>query len=173
MMESRSCFDLDNPFWRFSLRVYDIAEVAKECLELQRTDAININMLLFCAWMAASHRTALIISEVRSIESNIRHWHETTVLPLRKVREQLKSASGIQHQAVQAFRHQVLATELSAEQIEQALLFEQAKQLPPRHDDGAVRDIIVRNVSKLMRTGEIGGSISALISASLSAARAV
>src|SRR3981189_1571985 len=169
MTRDTNLLRLDNRFWQFSLRVYRVPEAAKECLELQRLHAINVNMLLLCAWIAVSRRIALSTAEVRLIASTIQQWHSIAVLPIRNVREQLKSASEMQHREVQAFRMQVLATELRAEQIEQALLFEEAERLPPRCDDGNVRDIIAENVSKLMETNDVSGSISALISASLTA----
>jgi len=95
---------LDNPFWKFSLRVYAQPEVAAECLDLQRVLSINVNLLLFCSWVAIARRIALDAADVRLLESEIHHWHGLAVLPLREIRDTLKSPSEMQHQAVQAFR---------------------------------------------------------------------
>jgi uncharacterized protein (TIGR02444 family) len=164
---------LDNPFWQFSLRVYAVPAAAAECLDLQRALSINVNLLLFCSWIAASHRVALHAVDIRSIESEIHGWHTLAVLGLRKIREQLKPLREMQHQEVQAFRCQVLADELRAEQIEQALIFQQAERLSMRQQSGAVRDLIASNIdllrslSPIAKPGENPVSVSALIEASL------
>ncbi len=41
----------DNDFRCFSLAVYEQAEVAQECLQLQQAIGIDVNLLLFCAWV--------------------------------------------------------------------------------------------------------------------------
>ena len=164
---------LDNPFWQFSLRVYAVPAAAAECLELQRVLSINVNLLLFCGWISASRRIALRSVDIRSIEGEIGGWHTLAVLPLRKIRDQLKPLPAMQHEAVQAFRRQLLADELHAEQIEQALLFQRAERLSMRPESRAVRDIIAGNIDLLCSLSTIAMpaedpvSVSALIEASL------
>jgi uncharacterized protein (TIGR02444 family) len=164
---------LDNPFWQFSLRVYAVPAAAAECLELQRLLAINVNLLLFCSWIAVSRRVGLGAVDIRSIEGEIDGWHTVAVLPLRKIREQIKLLPEMQHQEVQAFRRQVLADELQAEQIEQALIFNRAERLSMQQKSRAVRDIIAGNIDLLCGLSTIskpGGnpvSVSALIEVSL------
>jgi uncharacterized protein (TIGR02444 family) len=164
---------LDNSFWQFSLRVYAVPEAAAECLDLQRALSVNVNMLLFCGWVAASRRVALGAADIRLIESVIHGWHTLAVLPLRQIRDQLNPLPEIKHQEVQAFRRQILAQELQAEQIEQALLFQQAERLSMRQDTRAVRDIIAGNIDLLCSLAPIPKprktrtSVSALIEASL------
>jgi uncharacterized protein (TIGR02444 family) len=164
---------LDNPFWQFSLRVYAQPDVAAECLDLQRVLSINVNLLLFCSWVAISRRIALDAADVRLLESEIHDWHRLAVLPLREIRDTLKSASEMQHQAVQAFRQQILASELRAEQIEQALLFQRAKSLSRPPAAMPVRDIIAGNIELLrsLSPTPVSGETSALalIEASLAA----
>jgi uncharacterized protein (TIGR02444 family) len=166
---------LDNPFWQFSLRVYALPAVAAECLELQRVRSVNVNLLLFCSWIAVSRRVALDEVDIRSIENEILGWHTLAVLPLRKIREQLKPLPEMQHQEVQAFRREVLACELHAEQIEQALLFQQAERLSMRVEARAVRDVIAGNIDLLCSRSTISKPdenplpLAALIEASLAA----
>jgi hypothetical protein len=62
---------LDNSIWQFSLRVYAVPEAAAECLDLQRALAVNVNMLLFCGWVAASRRVALSAADIRSVSALI------------------------------------------------------------------------------------------------------
>ncbi len=79
----------DNPFWNFSLDVYAAPGVAAECLALQRTWNIDINILLFCAWLGSKNRV-LTESNLAEIDARVREWRETIVLPLRGVRQNLK-----------------------------------------------------------------------------------
>ena len=51
----------DNEFWRFSLAVYGQDDVAQECLQLQQVGGIDINLLLFCAWLGTR---AIVLSAV-------------------------------------------------------------------------------------------------------------
>ena len=164
---------LDNPFWQFSLRVYAVPAAAAECLDLQRVLAINVNLLLFCSWIAVSRRVALGATDIRSIESEIHGWHTLAVLRLRKIREQLTPLPEMQHQEVQAFRRQVLADELHAEQIEQALIFQRAERLSMRQESRTVRDIAASNIELLCSLSTISKprenpvSVAKLIEASL------
>jgi len=164
---------LDNPFWQFSLRVYAQPEVAAECLDLQRVLSINVNVLLFCGWIAASRRVALGVADIRLLESAIHGWHTLAVLPLREIRDTLKPASEMRHQAVQAFRKRILDSELQAEQIEQALLFERAESLPRLPATLPIRDIIAGNIELLCSLSPMPvpgeTSVLALIEASLAA----
>lgn len=172
-METSTLLPMDNPLWRFSLRVYAVREAAAECLDLQRVHAINVNVLLFCNWIAVSRHIALTAADIGLIESGIHNWHTLAVLPLRDIRDKLKSSTEMQHQDVQAFRRQILASELHAEQIEQALIFQQAARLPMRQGTGATRDIVTGNIGLLCRRAplpkpqETPVSVSALIEASL------
>jgi uncharacterized protein (TIGR02444 family) len=170
-MEVSALLPLDNPFWQFSLWVYAQPEVAAECLELQRVLSINVNVLLFCSWIAASRRIALGAADIRLLESEIHDWHRLAVLPLREIRDTLKPASEMQYQTVQAFRERILASELHAEQIEQALLFQRAESLSRLPDSKPIRDIIAGNIELLCSLSPIPvpaeTSVLALIEASL------
>jgi hypothetical protein len=90
---------------------------------------------------------------------------------LREIRDTLKSASEMQHQAVQAFRKQILVSELHAEQIEQALLFQWAESLSRPPAIMSVRDIITGNIELLRGLSPMAASretsVFALIEASL------
>jgi uncharacterized protein (TIGR02444 family) len=166
---------LDNPFWQFSLRVYAQPEVAAECHDLQRVISINVNMLLFCSWIAVSRRVALGVADIRLLESEIHDWRILAVLPLREIRDTLKPASEMRHEAVQAFRKRILDSELQAEKIEQALLFERAKSLSRLAATLPIRDIIAGNIDLLCSLSPMPvpdeTSVLALIEASLTAAQ--
>ena len=112
---------LDNDFWRFSLKVYDQKGVADECLALQDRHGVNVNLLLFCAWIG----TQAIILDRNGIEAATKivvRWDAMVVRPLRIARQEMKADPDMA-----AVRARVKALEIAAEQIEQAMLFAHAR----------------------------------------------
>jgi uncharacterized protein (TIGR02444 family) len=70
-METATSLSLEHPFWQFSLRVYAVPEAAAECLHLQRARSVNVNVLLFCSWIAVSRRIALDVADIELIQNEI------------------------------------------------------------------------------------------------------
>lgn len=118
--------ETDNPFWRFSLRVYDAPDVAAECLELQDKLGLDVNVVLFAVWLGAIRGIVLEPSDLDRIDAVVAVWFADVVQALRAVRRRLKLMPAIADREVQALRKQVAGTELHSEQIEQALLFRAA-----------------------------------------------
>lgn len=130
----------DNEFWRFSLAVYGQHEVANECLQLQQALGIDINLLLFCAWLGARD-VSLSKATIEAASSSVAVWHENVVRPLRGVRQKIKL---LNRNDFEGFRAKVKGMELEAEQIEQAILFEHSKKIQGSRAD--CRDAIAQNV---------------------------
>ncbi|MCC6949711.1 MAG: TIGR02444 family protein [Bradyrhizobiaceae bacterium] len=140
---------LDNPFWRFSLRLYAQEAVRKECLSLQDTFGIDVNILLFTAWLAAERAAKLDEAGVAAIEAVTKPWHAAAVLPLRSARRQVKELNLFLRPEIASLRRKVADLELESEQIEQALLFELAEKRWPARIPAA--------------SSTIGGNISAYL----------
>lgn len=116
----------DNSFWRFSLAVYAEPGVAAECLALQTSLNIDVNALLFCAWLGSEKQTRLTDENLSAVDLCVRRWHSTVVEPLRAVRRTMKQMPEMAETAVQTLRADIARLELRAEQIEQAMLFDLA-----------------------------------------------
>lgn len=119
---------MDNPFWRFSLALYRRPGVAAACIDLQDRRALDVNLLLFALWrgMAGERLTA---PRLQQLDQLMADWRDRSVRPLRAIRRDLKpllEALGAHRPAGEALRAEIAAAELRAEQIEQALLFDQA-----------------------------------------------
>jgi uncharacterized protein (TIGR02444 family) len=110
----------DNPFWRFSLAVYAAPGVAPECLALQDAHDVDVNVLLFCAWLG-SRGVALTAANLAAIETAAQPWREAAVRPLRSARRGIKTEAA--DEKVAALRKDVAELELRAEQIAQAMLY--------------------------------------------------
>ena len=116
---------LDNAFWQFSIRVYSTSGVADECLAVQEQYGIDVNALLFCAWIAQARRIELAAPDIVALDAVVASWHESVVKPLRSVRRYMK---GLPDGEINALRTRVKGVEIDSEQIEQAMLFAHAEQ---------------------------------------------
>lgn len=116
---------LPHPFWNFSLELYGAEGVAGACLDLQDRRGCDVNVLLFCCWLAASGRPTLSADRLRAILKASDAWQADVVKPLRAVRRRLKDGSwaslgmGALPETVEAVRRRVADAELAAEHAEQ------------------------------------------------------
>ena len=115
---------LPHPFWNFSLETYAGEGVAEACLDLQDRRGCDVNILLFCCWLAASGRPTLTADRLRAILKLSDVWQAEIVKPLRTVRKLLKDWpwSEALPETVDAARRRVADAELAAEHAEQLKL---------------------------------------------------
>ena len=137
----------DNDFWRFSLAVYGQAEVAEECLSLQQAHAIDVNLLLFCAWLGTQAVT-LSAKDIEGASIAVSSWHERVIRPLRGVRQWIKT---LNREEFGSFRERVKKIELDAEQIEQSILFAHSTRFQGLADADR-SEAIARNVEQYLKT---------------------
>lgn len=115
--------DGDNPFWIYSVALYGRDGVAPACLDLQdRLDA-DVNILLFCCW-AGSRGRSLNENEIEDLIAATRPWRDQVVRPLRAVRRWLKTQDTAPAEPAQRLRADIKASELAAEAIQQAMLWQ-------------------------------------------------
>ncbi len=77
-------------FWDYAVKLYSNGSVSEACLGLQDRRGIDVNMLLFCVWVAASGRGQLSESEMAAGIEAGQVWQSEVVAPLRHVRRYLK-----------------------------------------------------------------------------------
>lgn len=141
--------------WRFSLRVYRRPGVAAACLLLQDRHGIDVNLMLYAAYVAVSGRGAVDARALAAGERAVRDWGRTVILPLRRLRDQLKGIG-----VAAPTRRRILAAELEAEKEAQRRL---AELLAPAKDrtskerrtdlTAALAAIAARSRPKLGRAG--------------------
>ncbi len=116
-------------FWDYSIALYGRQEVAQACLGLQRRHGIDVNIVLFCLWLAASGRGAFAEGELPDALAAVQSWQKEVVRPLRKLRQRLKSPiAPAPPDLANGLRRQVAAAELDAEHIEQLILAQGPEQ---------------------------------------------
>jgi len=154
----------DNDFWRFSLTVYSQNEVAKECLALQDTLCIDVNILLFCAWVG-TRAVALNREDIERASGAVTTWYEKVVCPLRAVRKITKTLS-----PDKKFAAAIEALEIKSEQIEQAILFDFSRQLQSLPANRKPYDAVAENVNEYI---EMKAQASLSLNSKLSARRLI
>jgi uncharacterized protein (TIGR02444 family) len=114
---------MSHAFWDWSLGVYDRAEVRETVLALQDRHGLNVNICLWCAWLASEGRSAepLLAKAVETLSP----WSSDITQPIRTVRRRLKAS-----RPGERLYKSLLACELDAEQIEQNMLFDLSDPAP-------------------------------------------
>ena len=118
-----------NRFPSFAEALYARPGVAAACLDLQDRRGCDVNILLFCCWLAASGRPTLTAERLRAILKVSDAWQNEIVRPLRTVRRLLKDKpwdaalpETVEAATGEAVRRRVADAELAAEHAEQLKL---------------------------------------------------
>ena len=113
-------------FWTFSLAIYGKPEVADLCLALQDMSGTNVNLVLFCCWIAEAFEARINHAGADRLIGEIQPWEDDVVQPLRRIRRTMKGRLArmpSEHRAqLSHLREAIKRTELDAEHIEQRLL---------------------------------------------------
>ena len=104
---------MNNPFWDYSLAHYAREGVSAACLALQDEHDLDVNVLLYAAWLASMGQN-LEAEHLSGLEACISSWREQVVRPLRALRRQWRDL-----EPAQALRQQLKALELQAERDQQ------------------------------------------------------
>jgi uncharacterized protein (TIGR02444 family) len=112
---------LDNPFWQFSLTVYQQPNCADFLLDAQNRYGIDVNVLLFIGWLAHEQKS-LKLSPM--FKSTINDFQQDTIAPIRKIRIAAKKMNNVE------FYERLKRLELVAENIEQQRLYRLSDKMP-------------------------------------------
>ncbi len=113
----------DHPFWDFSLKVYGSDGVPAACIALQERRGIDVNLLLFTAWIGESGRGVLAVSDLEAALAATTAWNRDIVCALRVVRNRLKDGMPpIPKERSDILRKMILEIEVKSEHVEQIAL---------------------------------------------------
>ena len=119
-----------NPLWDFMTWAYKEPGVEKACLALQARHAIDVNILLFCLWLA--HRSVGSSNLARYLAGALklsRDWQRNLVEPLRTARTNMKDfiensdMAGPNRIAASELRDRIKACELDTEALQTLALY--------------------------------------------------
>lgn len=148
-----------NPLWEFMIWAYKEPGVEKACLALQTKHNIDVNILLFCLWLA--HRSVGSSNLARYLAGALklsRDWQRNLVEPLRTCRNNMKDfiensdMVGPQRVAASELRERVKACEQDMEQLQTLALYalvaldgsdEGAHRAPAEQKDDANNNLTV------------------------------
>ncbi len=117
-----------HPFWDFSLALYGRPDVAPACLVLQERHGLDINVLMYCLWLARENREP---RDFKATLDAVAEWHGAIVRGLRTIRQRLKRpVGGADLDLALALRARVQKIEIDAEHIEQLALASGATAAP-------------------------------------------
>ena len=130
----------EHPFWDWSLRVYAAEGVGPACIALQEARGLDVNLMLFCVWFAASGRGRMTADELAAAAAAVDAWHREVVRPLRAVRTRMKGGMPPAPAALaESLRQRIQKIEIDCEHAEQLMLAAAAGRLPGPGRDAAAR----------------------------------
>jgi uncharacterized protein (TIGR02444 family) len=115
--------DAGRGFKRFALAVYDQPDVPAACQLLQDRFDLDVNVLLFAAFVGAVRAQVLTPTGLDTVCRGVDAWHREVVRPLRGVRQCLKTGPApAPNTDTTKLRSKIQDVELQAELIELAQL---------------------------------------------------
>lgn len=124
-MKDLSSLILDNSFWQFSLKQWKSTSLQQQLLNLQNEQGYRVNILLLSIWLSFERKD--IRPHLQNILDKTREWHDQIVTPIRQARQAIPAKLPSPNNALKS---QLQNCELQAEQIEQALLFQESMRIP-------------------------------------------
>lgn len=114
-----------NAFWEFATWGYSQPGVDKAMLSLQNRMGVDINMVLFCVWLACRGPNGNDLAQCLASALKVsREWQRDLVGPMRRCRENLKviiegpDLIGRNREAAIALRERLKANELDLEALQ-------------------------------------------------------
>ncbi|MBL4905931.1 MAG: TIGR02444 family protein [Sneathiella sp.] len=109
--------------WDFAIKLYSEDAVSEACLALQDRMKIDVNLLLFCVWVAASGRETLTEQELEEGIASASGWQSNVVDPLRAMRRYLRSPeNNIDNRLASDLRRIISDSEIYSERLELQML---------------------------------------------------
>lgn len=103
--------------------MYSAPTIERACLHLQDKFACNINILLFCCWIAWRFGVRLDTETLKHLNDAISPFHQNITAPLRTIRLRLaQHAENLSTEVHAALKSYFVSLELQAERVEQIIL---------------------------------------------------
>lgn len=112
-----------NEFWDFATRLYARGNAKHACLELQDRHGLDVNVVLFCCWIASSGRGTFRTGELEHALACVAQWRAEVTEVLRTLRNGLKDGMPPAPKPLSDdLRRVVVESELHAEHVEVLML---------------------------------------------------
>jgi uncharacterized protein (TIGR02444 family) len=108
----------DLPIWPFARALYARPGVADACLALQSRHGADVDLLIYAAWIGASGRGLVELSDLAQLRAAAAPWQADIVLALRSIRRRLKlPLDAIAAEEGRQLSRRVLDVEIEAERL--------------------------------------------------------
>jgi uncharacterized protein (TIGR02444 family) len=146
----------EHRFWDFSLAVYGAPGVAETCLALQDEYAVNVNLLLYCCWVAADGKGRLAEQSLKRAVDIVAPWQHGVVRALRTVRRRLRDGfEGVPGEWSDDLRKRIGEVELRGEHVEQLILGMAGEALEPAPSSMEPREAAAANLEDYMALSDV------------------
>lgn len=167
-MSGREDLAFENPFWSFACRLHEQPGVAHACIEAQDAFGVNVNALLYMAWLGTQGRQPSE-ARYRAIIDAISPWTEQVVENLRSARRAWKQLGGA-NPSVQSGRETLKGLELLSEQLVCAYLFRASTECDERRWPLATADAVAQNIDLVLRLSGVAADRRRELATQLAAA---
>lgn len=79
----------DSELWNFSVQTYSLPDVENTCLHLQNSYDVDINIILYCLWIA-EQGYAIGKDDAQLLIQTALPWQQSILKPLRDARKMMK-----------------------------------------------------------------------------------
>ena len=119
-----------NPFWDFSLKFYNQNNIASSCIALQDNVGADVNILLYCCWVASEGAAVIKPAEFNEIIEALEPWQSSVVQALRQIRRDMKRHKMLSlGKMSEDLRQSIKVCELESEKLEQVILYQSGQRL--------------------------------------------
>ena len=140
-------------FKRFALALYGSEGVADACLNLQNQHDLDVNLVLFAAFVGAERRQRFTTFSLEAARARVDAWHREVVQPLRLVRQRLKSGPlPAPNDATGSLRRKLAQLEIEAEVIELDQLGEVIPEVRSPRCTGSAVECATAAIETVIRT---------------------
>ena len=133
----------NSPLWRFSNNIYRKEGVSEILLHVQDKFSIDVNMILFVAWLASINRS-LTAADIQDAQKLVSLWRIKVIVPIRNIRRSLKDFSGIDY-----LYEDVKKLEIDTEKEELKILYDNYIALSSEQKSELKLDLLESNLHVL------------------------
>ena len=133
----------NSPLWRFSNNIYRKEGVSEILLHVQDKFSIDVNMILFVAWLASVNRS-LTASDIQDAQKLVSLWRTKVIVPVRNIRRSVKDFSGTDY-----LYEDVKKLEIDTEKEELKILYDNYIALSSEQKSELKLDLLESNLHVL------------------------
>ncbi len=137
----------DNPFWRFAVKTYCSEGVSEILLQVQDQFSVDVNMILYSAWLASENRS-LTSKHASEVENSIELWRNEVIAPIRNLRVSLRSIVG-----AELIRDDIKKIEIHAEKEQIKIMYSSFLTTSSADPDKSKVELLDNNLRSLSAIG--------------------